>query len=89
MAHKPWFYETSGPAFFNEWTWTHFAWGVASWMVMKSKTRALVAHTVYEFIEGDIFPAESRDTSFENHLGDTAAFFAGSVVAELLSPTRE
>lgn len=40
----------------------------------------LVAHTIYESIEGYIFPAEFRDVSMLNHIGDTIAFAAGMLV---------
>lgn len=84
MRRVAWFYETPGPALFNEWTWTHFAWGLASWPLMKSHMVGLAAHTLYEFTEGEIFPVQARDTSFENHVGDTVAFLAGSVVGKIL-----
>lgn len=62
----PWYFEKTGPAYFNEWSLAHVAWG------------ALFQY--YESIEGHIFPAEFRDTSMQNHLGDTAAFVAGMLV---------
>ena len=81
---QAWFFETPGPAFFNEWTWTHFAWGLVSWPLMKSHVLGLAAHTAYEFAEGDIFPVQARDTSLKNHVGDTLAFLSGSFIAEIL-----
>ena len=82
---QPWFFEKPGPALFNVWTWTHFAWGLVSWPLTKSHVMGLVAHTAYEFIEGDIFPVEARDVSLENHVGDTIAFLAGSIVGKVLT----
>ena len=82
---QAWFFETPGPAFFNEWTWTHFAWGLVSYPLTKSHAVGLVAHTLYESVEGNIFPIEARDPSFENHVGDTVAFLVGSVVAKILT----
>lgn len=81
---QEWFFESPGPAFFNEWTWTHFAWGLGSWRFTKSHLTGLAAHTLYEFVEGDIFPVEARDVSLENHVGDTVAFLAGSVLGRVL-----
>ena len=82
---QAWFFETPGPALFNEWSWTHFAWGLASWRLTKNHWVGLAGHTLYEAVEGEIFPVEARDTSFENHVGDTLAFLAGRVVAEILT----
>jgi hypothetical protein len=45
----------------------------------KSLAVTLILHTFYEMIEGQIFPLESRDTSFENHVGDSLASLAGAL----------
>lgn len=76
---KPWFYETTEPALFNEWTWSHFFWGLLSASTVRSDVTAIGAHTVYEMIEGWIFPWEYRDISMLNHIGDTVAFIAGRI----------
>ncbi len=81
---QAWFFETPGPAFFNEWTWTHFAWGLVSWRLTKNHWAGLAGHTIYEAVEGEIFPARARDISLQNHAGDTVAFLAGSFVAQVL-----
>lgn len=77
MDAQPWFHETPGPQWFNEWSWTHAVWGliVARWNF--SAGQALLAHTVYEMIEGQIFPHEHRDISMRNHFGDTIIFMWG------------
>lgn len=80
---QPWFHETPAPNLFNEWTWTHFAWGLASARLVRSHLIALAAHTGYEAIEGRIFPDPHRDVSLLNHVGDSVAFLAGRLVAEL------
>ena len=80
-----WFHETAGPSPFNEWTWTHVAWGVASAKLTGDEFAALAAHTLYEAVEGWIFPGPYRDVSFVNHVGDTLAFVAGRIVARLLA----
>lgn len=81
----PWFHETAGPSLLNEWTWTHVAWGVASAKLTGDEFTALAAHTLYEAVEGRIFPDPYRDVSFVNHVGDTLAFIAGRIVARLLA----
>ena len=73
----PWFFETTQPNLFNEWTWTHFFWGILSNRFIDSNISALAIHTLYEFTEGFIFPSDARDTSNLNHIGDTIAFMAG------------
>lgn len=74
---QPWFHETPRPHLFNEWSWTHFAWGMASSGLIRSDLSALAAHTAYEALEGGLFPVQHRDTSMLNHVGDTLAFMAG------------
>ena len=76
---KPWYYETTQPQLFNEWTWTHFAWGMLSKQYTQSHLVALAGHTLYEVLEGNLFPGPMRDTSMLNHVGDTIAFLAGRV----------
>ncbi len=74
----PWYFEKTGPAFFNEWSLTHVAWGALFQLLFPDRYVAgLVLHTIYESIEGYIFPAEFRDVSMRNHVGDTVAFAAG------------
>lgn len=77
----PWYFEKTGPAFFNEWSLTHVAWGALfQYLFPGKKVAGLVLHTLYESIEGYIFPADFRDVSFRNHVGDTIAFAAGMAV---------
>lgn len=84
-APQPWYFESTQGAYFNEWTWTHFAWGLVSWHFLRSHPVGVLLHTVYEIFEGSVFPGPTRDVSFQNHMGDTAAFLAGSVVGQLYS----
>jgi hypothetical protein len=77
----PWYFEKTGPAYFNEWSLAHVAWGALfQYLFPGRQVAGLVLHTIYESIEGRIFPAEFRDISMQNHLGDTAAFVAGMLV---------
>ena len=74
----PWYFEKTGPAFFNEWSLTHLGWGALFQLLFPDRyVTGLVLHTIYESIEGHIFPAAFRDTSMRNHVGDTLAFTAG------------
>ena len=74
----PWYFENTGPSFFNAWSLTHVGWGALFQLLFpKRYVTGLVLHTIYESIEGYIFPAEFRDTSMRNHVGDTIAFAAG------------
>lgn len=73
---QPWFHETVGPGFTNEWTITHVAWGMLSARYL-GPWGALAAHTLYELVEGRIFPDPHRDVSMRNHVGDTLAFMMG------------
>ena len=74
----PWYSEKTGPAFFNEWSLTHVGWGALFQLLFPDRrVTGLVLHTIYESIEGCIFPAEFRDVSMQNHVGDTIAFAAG------------
>lgn len=83
----PWYFEKTGPAFFNEWSLAHVGWGVVWQLLFPGRLLAgLVVHTIYESIEGYIFPAEFRDVSMRNHVGDTIAFAAGTLV---VPPTRK
>lgn len=86
---RPWWFESTGPAFFNEWSLAHVGWGVVWQLLFPGRRLAgLVAHTIYESIEGQIFPRTDRDVSMENHVGDTIAFAAGMlVVPPMSSPT--
>jgi hypothetical protein len=77
---SPWYREHPGPALFNEWTWTHFAWGMLARKYV-GLIAALALHTVYEMIEGALFPLPDRDPSMRNHVGDTVALAAGWYVA--------
>jgi hypothetical protein len=79
----PWYHETTAPRLFNEWTWTHFAWGMVSAGLVSSWWMALLAHTFYEAIESQIFPVQNRDVSWTNHVGDTVAFMAGRWALQL------
>ena len=74
----PWYFEKTGPAFFNEWSLTHVAWGALFQLLFPDRRfTGLVLHTIYESIEGSIFPVQFRDASMRNHIGDTLAFAAG------------
>ena len=82
----PWYFEKTGPSFFNAWSLTHVGWGALfQLMFPKRYVTGLVLHTIYESIEGYIFPAAFRDTSMRNHVGDTIAFAAGMLVIPSLS----
>lgn len=77
-GQKPWYFEKTGPAFFNKWSLTHVGWGAVFQLFFPNRHLAgLVVHTIYESIEGYIFPAAFRDVSMRNHVGDTIAFAAG------------
>jgi len=83
----PWYFEKTGPSFFNAWSLTHIGWGALFQLVFPDRYVAgLVVHTIYESIEGYIFPAEFRDVSMRNHVGDTAAFAAGMLM--IPSPSK-
>lgn len=73
----PWFHETPSPNLWNEWTWTHIAWGVVAYRLTGEYLMPLVAHTLYEVIESYVFPDPHRDVSMLNHIGDTLAFVGG------------
>ncbi len=77
---EPWYHEAAGPQYFNAWTVTHVLWGAVAARYLPLVT-ALVLHTLYEAIESELFPAESRDVSLCNHVGDTVGFTAGYLVA--------
>lgn len=86
-SKRPWYFEKTGPAFFNEWTLTHLGWGMLYQLVFPNRrVTGLVLHTIYESIEGYIFPAKFRDTSMRNHVGDTIAFTVGMLVVP--SPSK-
>lgn len=83
---RPWYFEKTGPAFFNEWSITHVGWGVVWQLLFPDRyLTGLVAHTIYESIEGRIFPAEFRDVSMKNHVGDTVAFTVGMMIVPPMS----
>ena len=74
----PWYFEKTGPSFFNAWSLTHLGWGALFQLLFPDRyVTGLVLHTIYESIEGRIFPLEFRDSSMRNHVGDTIAFAAG------------
>ena len=74
----PWYFEKTGPSFFNAWSVTHLGWGALFQLLFPNRyVTGLVMHTIYESIEGYIFPLEFRDSSMRNHVGDTIAFAAG------------
>lgn len=77
LSQKPWYHETPTPQLFNEWTWTHFAWGMVSAGLIPTWWQALLLHTLYEAVEGKIFPNPNRDVSMRNHVGDSVAFMVG------------
>lgn len=75
---KPWYFEKTGPSFFNAWSLAHVGWGFLFQQMFPDRYVAgLVLHTLYESMEGSIFPAQFRDVSMRNHVGDTIAFAAG------------
>ena len=75
---RPWYFEKTGPSFFNAWSLTHLGWGALFQLLFPDRyVTGLVLHTIYESIEGHIFPLEFRDASLRNHVGDTLAFTAG------------
>ena len=86
----PWYFEKTGPALFNEWSLTHLGWGALFQAVFpERKLTGLVLHTIYESVEGYIFPLEFRDASMRNHVGDTIAFAAGMLLVEHWWPNRK
>ena len=83
----PWYFEKTGPAFFNEWSVAHLGWGALFQLVFPDRyVTGLVLHTIYESIEGYIFPLKFRDASMRNHVGDTIAFAAGMLA--IPSPSK-
>ena len=82
---QPWYHETVGPLLVNKWTVTHVAWGVASVKYVDSFWLALGLHTLYEMVEGGIFPLPHRDVSMLNHVGDSLAFVVGRLVGERMA----
>ena len=78
---RKWYFEGSQGAYFNEWSLSHFLWGVLIWEITRSHLVSLGLHTLYEIYEGQLFPVQARDTSLENHLGDSLAFVAGTYAA--------
>lgn len=85
---RPWFHETTTPNLFNEWTWTHTAWGILAYRETRSYLVPIIAHTIYEIIEGNIFPDPHRDVSNLNHIGDTIAFVFGLWLGEYVETGR-
>jgi len=79
----PWYHETTSAKLFNEWTWTHVVWGMVSAGLIRQWWMALLAHTIYEAVEGNIFPVQNRDVSWTNHMGDSVAFMAGRVAMQV------
>jgi len=77
------FHEEGQGQLFNAWSLVHFSVGVLSWTLLRSQLAGLVAHTIYESVEGEFFPSDHRDRSMTNHIGDTVAFLAGSSLASL------
>jgi hypothetical protein len=73
----------------NAWSLVHFATGVLSWTVFHNQLLGLAGHTAYEMVEGGLFPSAHRDRSMTNHVGDTLAFLAGSVLASQLGVGEE
>lgn len=80
----PWFHEHGYGQLWNEWTWTHIAWGILSYQVTKGYVVGFLAHTLYEIVEGRLFPTANRDVSITNHIGDTVAFLAGSRLGQYI-----
>ncbi len=81
MKTLPWFHETTGPQFFNEWTILHITTGALWGAVFPRRFwTGMAVHTLYEMMEGKIFPVEHRDTSMRNHIGDSIAFLGGMLL---------
>lgn len=81
MAEQPWYHETIGPQFFNEWTVVHVATGALWGAIFPRRfVSGMIVHTLYELVEGRIFPVEHRDTSLRNHVGDSLAFLVGELL---------
>ena len=78
---KKWYHESGQGQFMNKWSLAHFLFGIASYKIFKNQYEGLVWHTLYEFLEQDLYPIEDRDTSMTNHVGDTVFFLAGSLAA--------
>jgi hypothetical protein len=89
VSTKPWYHETVGPQFFNEWTIVHVVTG-ALWGAIwpRRVLSGMVAHTLYEMVEGKLFPVDQRDVSMRNHVGDSLAFLAGMMLTRRGRPTR-
>ena len=81
---RPWYYEGGQGNLFNEWSLSHFVWGIVAQAAFGSMLPGLAIHTAYELAEGDIYPRAGRDRSMVNHAGDTLAFVAGQLIAKVL-----
>lgn len=82
---KPWYWEDPRGAWINAWTPVHVASGTLFALLRpKRYGEGMILHTAYEVAEGSIFPVEARDTSAKNHVGDSAAFLAGMLIANAL-----
>ena len=85
MADKGYYLHEEGQGrYFNAWSLVHFSVGVLTWTVLRNQLAGLVIHTAYEAVEGDFFPWYHRDRSMANHVGDTVAFLAGSLLASFV-----
>lgn len=84
---KPWYYESGQGNYFNEWTPVHLVAGIAGRLLLGDIVAPLVLHTLYELVESEIYPYEGRDRSMQNHIGDTAAFVAGELLAHAFKKT--
>ena len=90
MAKSSYRYHEAGQGrAFNAWSLVHFSVGVLSWTVLRSQVAGLIMHTVYESVEGRFFPSDQRDRSITNHVGDTVAFLAGSLLASAIGVGEE
>ena len=86
QQRRLWYFEDTGPSFFNAWSLAHVGSGAIFQLLFPGRfVTGLVLHTLYEAVEGHIFPLEFRDPSLRNHIGDTIAFAAGMLVTP--SPT--
>jgi hypothetical protein len=75
---RPWYYESPEPRLLNEWSVVHLGTGLLfGTMFPGAYKRGFLTHTAYEAVEGKLFPAQTRDVSMKNHVGDTLAFMLG------------
>ena len=84
MNDHPWYYERGQGNYFNRWSLVHAGFGVAGQLIYGNPWLPLAMHTFYELAESRVYPYEGRDRSWQNHVGDTAAFLTAALVTAQL-----